>query len=260
MNYFCIFSKLRVSRSREFIDLSVIGVDEHQLRRIHEEENINQTLQNLEIYQNSSRSTTIHDINTVLNIVYKLDEQLWCKVAFDSSSEDIRRLFSTVSRPYSALHRLSTFAGQDPSVHSLADYGYVYRADETFQNVFNDREIKQISEHNHDPVTDRLLLKNNVNIDLSSSLSYLPAINMKRSKKIITSPVSDFIFSFSEKGLCKIYTANLGLVRVGAINFKEDGSNDVSITNDNKKYLGQLINFEVSNAKGKVTFSAGKFS
>lgn len=94
------------------------------------------------------------DINAVLNIVYKLDEQMWCRSVFTESTEESAKLFASVSRPNSALNRLSTFVAQEVELHQLAEYGYVYRADEVLQSVFSgNEEIKEITRNCCDPIS-----------------------------------------------------------------------------------------------------------
>jgi hypothetical protein len=245
-------SKSRASRSREFDELSVIGIDENANLRAKKEEGLLGKIPDLPVIKFAEKDVSVHDINTVLNIFYKLDEQLWCKAAFNSKSSEISSLFRVVSRPNSALERLSTFVGERKFLFSAASYGYIFREDNCLQNVFNEKEIKQISENCHNIISDSLLLKNNINVGLESSLNYIPPTNLSH-KKLIISPNSDFIFKFTEKGICKVYTTNMGIVEIGAIDFSSEC--DVVSATENKKYICQLIGFEISNAKAKVSFS-----
>jgi cellobiose-specific phosphotransferase system component IIA len=120
-------SKERTSRSREFVDLAVIGVENHLTHR--NKHGVNECLKNLDVYKRSEKDVSVHEINKVLNIIYKLDEQCWCRAKFLPTDEETDTLMSSVSRPHSELDRLSTFVGLDKSFHSLSKYGYVYRGD-----------------------------------------------------------------------------------------------------------------------------------
>ena len=245
-------SKLRTSMSRELLNLSLF-IDSQNNVRSNKDSNENEVLKNLEV--NQKTENTVHDINSVMNVLYKLDEQLWCKAAFKTKAKDILSLFTAVSRPNSAIERLSTFVGEKEYLHSLSNYGYIFREDNILQNVFDDSHIKKISEDCHDAINDSLLVQNSINAPLENSLNYLPPSNLKH-KKLIISPNSDFLFKFTEKGLCKVYTAGLSLVEVGSINFNFNTESETSASSDNKKYISQLINFEVSNGKAKQSFSA----
>ena len=115
-------------------------------------------------FSSSISSLTAQDVNTLLNILNNLSEQMWCRSVFGTSPKECVNAFACVSRPHSALDRLSTFVASGISLHSLADLGFVWRGDEVVQSVFNSHEeIREISEHCIDPIASRLALKNNVN-------------------------------------------------------------------------------------------------
>lgn len=142
---YCL-SKLRNKRSRELSKLSVISAGSQSLKSNKVDCNY-EYLEGLEIYTDMDKNISIHDINTVLNIVYKLDEQQWLKSVYGTSNEELVNLFTSVSRPCSALDRLSTFVGQEQSLHYLAEYGYIFRGDGVLYNVYSDTEIKEIHAH-----------------------------------------------------------------------------------------------------------------
>ena len=253
-----ILSKLRNKRSRELSKLSVISA-EQQLSKTSRVEYKSEYLNGLEIYENLEKNISIHDINSVLNIVYKLDEQQWLKWVYGTSNEELVNLFTSVSRPYSALDRLSTFVGQEQSLHNLSEYGYVYRGDGVLYNVYSDTEIKVIHANWNDKLQDTLLLKNNINVSIYESLNYIHAPILLASSdsasdsnlvNIITSDVSDFVYVTNEKGVWKIYSVDLGLVHIGTIDL-----NSVSC-DTNEKWINQLISFDLNNVKTQYNESA----
>jgi hypothetical protein len=249
-------SKLRFSRSREFEDLAVIGMDHLKVNRNKEQKPVDATLESTDIYRSSQKDVSLHDINRILNILYKFDEQCWCRAMFLPTDKETTELMTSTSRPFSTFNRLSTFIGLDKKYHDLANYGYVYRGDKVFQNVHNDAEITQISPNCQDKVADTLVLKNSVNVPLAESLSYLPPTAIKKNRDLTVSQVSDFVFTVDKKGVATIYTADLGLVEAGQIDFNSIGKESKALSVENKKYLGSLINYEISNAKAKLNFSA----
>lgn len=193
------WSKLKIQRSREFLKLSVIGL--HQNTTNLKPSPIDSHLSSLDVYKAVEPNITVHDINLVLNVIYKLDEQLWCKSVYGASSDELVKLFTSVSRPYSAFDRLSTFVSQDQSLHYLAEYGYVYRGDDVLMNVYNENEIKTIKPNCIDKISETLLLQNNVNVKLEDSLNYLPPVSLGKVNKIVTSDSSDLLITFSDTGV-----------------------------------------------------------
>lgn len=107
---------------------------------------------------------SVHDLNALLSILNKLSEQQWCKSVLGTPSKQLTKQFACVSRPHSALDRLSTFVAQDVSLHYLADYGFVYRGDDAIQSVYGSHEqITEISDNCIDVISSSLVLKQNVN-------------------------------------------------------------------------------------------------
>jgi hypothetical protein len=208
-------SKTRVKRSREFLNLSVIGLDIPQVSASVDRDH-NEYLSSLDISKSFNENITVHDVNSLQNIIYKLDEQIWCRSVFKNCSHDLIRLLTSISRPNSALDRLSTFTAQPKNMHRLAELGYVSRGG-LLQNVFTNSELKSTPPKWCDSIEDKIVLQSNVNIALKDSLAYLPP--HKLGEKIITSKFSDYIFSFNNKGICKVYTAGLSLVHVASIDF-----------------------------------------
>ena len=253
---YCL-SKLRNKRSRELSKLSVISAGSQSLKSNKVDCNY-EYLEGLEIYTDMDKNISIHDINTVLNIVYKLDEQQWLKSVYGTSNEELVNLFTSVSRPCSALDRLSTFVGQEQSLHYLAEYGYIFRGDGVLYNVYSDTEIKEIHAHWNDKIQDTLILKNNVNASIADSLNYMHAPTLLPSNdnssesnllNIVTSDISDFVYVTNEKGICKIYSVDLGLVHIGTIDLHSDSSDT------HEKWINQLISFELNNVKTQYTDS-----
>ena len=193
--------KLRLRRSKEFLDIEVIGVDDPHARKYHKKEHVSEALSSLDIYLQSEKNVSVQDINTLLNIVTNLDEQLWCNTLSQDTGNKVSDIMNSVSRPYSHLQRLSTFIGFEESYHKLAEYGYVARGDGVFQNVFDDKEITQIANPSCDIVKDTQLMKNNVNVPLSESLRYLSPTQLHKDSQIIVSKDSDFVFTFSKNGI-----------------------------------------------------------
>ena len=248
-------SKLRIAKSREFENLSVIGLDDRIHKHQADSVDVSQISQFWK-FAKAVSSLTVHDINTLLNIVNKLDEQMWCKSVFSSSSDELVKLFTSVSRPYSALDRLSSFVAQDVSLHGFADYGFVWRGDEVLQSVFNyNEEIKAITKYCIDPIVSSLVLRNNVNWELHNSLNYLPPTLLHKSAKIVTSEWSDLVFTFSDEGVWRIYSTDLGLIELGRLDFSQDASDAISDALESKKYIGQIVNFEITNVKAETNCS-----
>lgn len=132
-------SKLRVTKLRESDNLSILESSGRATRNSADSNEASRFGQ-LQAFSSSVSSLTTQDVNTLLNILNKLSEQMWCRSVFGTSSKELLANFACVSRPHSALDRLSTFVASDISLHSLADYGFVWRGDEVIQSVFNCHE------------------------------------------------------------------------------------------------------------------------
>ena len=145
--------------------------------------------------------------------------------------------------------------GIDESFHELAKYGYVYRGDQVFYNVFDESEISEITKNCNDFFKDTLTLQKNVNIPLQLSLSYLPPTYIGVNSEISVSNDSYFVFAFN-KGILTVYTTGFSLVEVGAINFRKKNECDAKQAYENKKYAGSIIQYELANAKARQAFSA----
>ncbi|CAI2384890.1 unnamed protein product [Moneuplotes crassus] len=232
-------SKERVKRSRKFLNLEVIGVNDPHSRI----PSLESDKEALDIYQDCG-----------LKILTKLSEQLWCGTLSPYASKELNSMMASVSRPFSHLERLSTFIGTEQCFQKLAKYGYINREDKVFYNVFDEREISEISQKCNDLLKDTLTLKRNINIPLEESLSYLPPTLLGEDTQIIVSPVSDFIFTFSKTGSLTVYTTGLGITKVAEINFGEE-EKEITGSVENKKYASSLITYEVNNARARLGVS-----
>ena len=101
-------------------------------------------------------------------------------------------------------------------------------------------------------------MKNNVNASIADSLNYMHAPTLLSSNdnssesnllNIVTSDISDFVYVTNEKGICKIYSVDLGLVHIGTIDLHSDSSDT------HEKWINQLISFELNNVKTQYTDS-----
>lgn len=90
-----------------------------------------------------------------------------------------------------------------------------------------------------------------------SSLSYLPPTRLPKNSKVISSNAADFVFTVNQKGLCKVYSVGVELVEVGRIDFSQDAGDEINDALETKKYIGQLINFEITKSKSEASISNG---
>lgn len=190
------------------------------------------------------KTLTIEEINLLLSIVLKLDEQLWCLTSSDNVDESVRNLWDVkTSRSHTAYGRLATFITWPvPGAIELAEAGLYNAGDKrpvlehfrhpktVLENVlaFDSTNKKEVWSFLERSFPEDRMLKGEpcANVPLSVSLRYFPAVrhmDMENKPQVIVhlEDNGEYVLTGSADGTINVWNTKLRLVRLLATDFKK---------------------------------------
>ena len=195
--------------------------------------------------EDKQKHLTIEDINLLLSVLLKADEQLWCLTSTDDVGDDVRALWDVrTSRVHTAYGRLSSFVTwPTPSSITLAEAGLCNVGDkrvslrhfmEPDTEVENALEYDQKTRGEIWTLLERDFPNNRMlrgepcaNVPLSVTLRYLPSLKHTNTEAepqeivhVEQKADSQFVMTASADGSVNVWNTRLRLFRVLATNFK----------------------------------------